>query len=105
MIRSRVVWMSGPVERSITVSAPQRVAQVSLSTSSATDEVTDELPMLALTFTKKRRPMTIGSTLGMVDIGGQDGPPGADLVAHDLRFDALPTATKRISAVISPRRA
>ena len=63
-IHSRVVWMSAPVDRSITVSAPQRVAQVSLSTSSATDDVTAELPMLALIFTLKFRPMIIGSDSG-----------------------------------------
>src|ERR671918_507521 len=51
MIHSRVVWMSGPVERSMTVSAPHRVDHVSLSTSSAIDDVTAELPMLALTVT------------------------------------------------------
>src|SRR6266508_964611 len=61
MIHSRVVWMSRPVDRSITVSAPHRAAQVSLSTSSAIDDVTAELPMLAFTFTKKRDPMIIGS--------------------------------------------
>jgi len=35
------------------VSAPQRVAQVSLSTSSAIEDVTAELPMLAFTFTRQ----------------------------------------------------
>ena len=39
MIHSRVVWMSRPVDRSMTVSAPQRMAQRSFSTSSAADEV------------------------------------------------------------------
>ena len=54
-IHSRVEWMSGPVERSMTVSAPQRVAQVSFSTSSSIDDETAEFPMLALTFTRNRR--------------------------------------------------
>ena len=40
---SRVVWMSGPVERSIIVSAPHRVAQASFSTSSSMDALTAEL--------------------------------------------------------------
>ena len=53
-----------PVERSITVSAPQRIAQTSLSTSSATPEVTIELPMLALIFTSELRPIAIGSVSG-----------------------------------------
>ena len=64
MIHSRVVWMSGPVERSMTVSAPHRVAHDSFSTSSATDDVTAELPILALTLTKNRFPMTMGSDSG-----------------------------------------
>ncbi|CAM5633820.1 hypothetical protein SGLAM104S_04168 [Streptomyces glaucescens] len=53
---SRVVWMLRPVDRSMTVSAPQRVAQVIFSTSSSIEEVTAELPMLALTFTRNRLP-------------------------------------------------
>ena len=40
MIHSRVAWMSAPVDRSITVSAPHCVDHVSLSTSSAIDDVT-----------------------------------------------------------------
>ena len=64
MIHSRVSWMFLPVERSITVSAPQRIAQVILSTSSAMPEVTAELPMLALILVRKLRPMIIGSLSG-----------------------------------------
>src|SRR3990170_4677854 len=63
-IHSRVSWMCLPVERSITVSAPQRIAQVILSTSSPIEEVTAELPMLQLIFTRKLRPITIGSDSG-----------------------------------------
>jgi hypothetical protein len=63
-IHSRVSWMSRPVERSMTVSAPQSVAHRSLSTSSVIDEPTAELPMLALIFTRKWRPMIIGSSSG-----------------------------------------
>ena len=63
-IHSRVSWMSRPVERSITVSAPHNVAHRSFSTSSSIDEVTAELPMFALIFTRKLRPMIIGSSSG-----------------------------------------
>ncbi len=62
MIHSRVSWMFFPVDRSITVSAPQRVAQRNFSTSSSTDDDTAELPMFALIFTRKFRPMIIGSS-------------------------------------------
>src|SRR5437016_13498566 len=64
MIHSRIVWILRPVDRSMTVSAPQRVAHTIFSTSSATEEETIELPILALTFTRKFRPMIIGSVCG-----------------------------------------
>ena len=85
MIQSRMLWMLRPVERSITVSAPQRIDQTIFSTSSATEEVTAELPILALTFTRKLRPMIIGSSFGMVDVGRNDGAAAGDLVAHEFR--------------------
>ena len=64
MIHSRVSWMFLPVDRSITVSAPHSVDQRSFSTSSSIDDETTELPMLALIFTRKLRPMIIGSSSG-----------------------------------------
>ena len=64
MIQSRMLWMLRPVDRSMTLSAPQRVAQTSLSTSSSTLDRTALFPMLALIFTRKLRPMIIGSTSG-----------------------------------------
>src|SRR4051794_28213591 len=77
MIHSRVEWMSGPVERSMTVSAPHLVDHDSLSTSSAIDEVTAELPMLALTLTRKLRPMVIGSLSGWLMLAGMMARPTA----------------------------
>src|SRR6201990_412644 len=70
MIHSRVSWMLRPVERSITVSAPQRIAQTILSTSLATSLATAELPILALILTRKLRPIAIGSLSGWVTVGG-----------------------------------
>src|ERR1043165_3074746 len=55
-----------PVLRSITVSAPHLVAQRIFSTSSSMDDATALLPMLALIFTRKLRPMIIGSVSGSV---------------------------------------
>ena len=63
-IHSRVWWISRPVDRSMMVSAPQRVAHTILSTSSAIEDVTAELPMLAFTFTPNALPMIIGSASG-----------------------------------------
>src|SRR5205807_8218664 len=76
-IHSRVVWMSAAVDRCITVSAPHRVADVSFASSSATDDVTDEFPMLALTLTRKLRPMAIGSDWGWLTLAGMIALPRA----------------------------
>jgi hypothetical protein len=77
MIHSRVSWMCLPVDRSITVSAPQRIAQVIFSTSSPMPEETAELPMLAFTFTRKLRPMIIGSDSGWLMLAGMMARPRA----------------------------
>ena len=77
MIHSRVSWMCLPVERSITVSPPQRIAQVIFSTSSPMPEDTAELPMLALIFTRKLRPMIIGSLSGWLMFAGMMARPRA----------------------------
>ena len=77
MIASRVSWMRSPVERSITVSAPQRAAQRSLSTSSGIEETTAELPMLALIFTWKALPRTIGSSSTCLRLAGMIARPAA----------------------------
>ncbi len=53
-----------PVDKSITVSAPQRIAHRNFSTSSSIEEATALFPMLALIFTRKFRPMIIGSSSG-----------------------------------------
>ena len=76
-IHSRVSWMLAPVDRSMTVSAPQRVAQIIFSTSSSMEEVTAELPMLALIFTRKFRPMIIGSVSGWLTLQGMMARPRA----------------------------
>ncbi len=76
-IHSRVSWMFLPVERSITVSPPQRMAQVIFSTSYWMLEPSAELPMLALIFTRKLRPMIIGSVSGWLMLAGMMARPRA----------------------------
>src|SRR5437764_658870 len=77
-IHSRVAWMFLPVERSMTVSAPHLVAQRIFSTSSSMLDATALLPMLALIFTRKLRPMIIGSDSGWLMLSGMmAGPPTA----------------------------
>src|SRR5579862_7763483 len=77
MIHSRVLWMLRPVDKSITVSAPQRADHTIFSTSSATDDVTAELPILALILTLKLRPMIIGSDSGWLMLLGIIARPRA----------------------------
>ncbi|MNQ64381.1 hypothetical protein D3C85_788000 [compost metagenome] len=66
-----------PVDRSITVSEPQRMPQVSLATSSSIEEPSAELPMLPLIFTRKLRPMIIGSSSTWLMLAGMMARPRA----------------------------
>src|SRR5574343_1914473 len=66
-----------PVDRSITVSPPQRIDQVILSTSSLIDEPSAELPMLALILVRKLRPIIIGSLSGWLMLFGMMARPRA----------------------------
>src|SRR3978361_357726 len=76
-IHSRVVWMLRPVERSITGSAPQQIPRTSLPTPSSTDEVPDELPIVALILVRKLRPMIIGSSSPWLMLQGMIARPPA----------------------------
>src|SRR5216684_2737703 len=112
-IHSRVVWMLRPVERSITVSAPQRIAHTILSTSSSTEEVTAELPILALILVRKLRPMIIGSSSpwlmlqGMIarplamGVEGFRGMGGAD-IAVVFRLDLAALIFLDAAALLHP---
>lgn len=91
------------MDRSITVSAPQRVAQVIFSTSSSMEEVTAELPMLAFTFTRKFLPMIIGSISRWLMFTGSTARPAAISSRTNSGVTFSRTATYSISAVISPR--
>src|SRR4029453_19477847 len=77
MIHSRVAWMFFPVLRSITVSAPHFVAQRIFSTSSSMLDATALFPMFALIFTRKFRPMIIGSDSGWLMFAGMIARPAA----------------------------
>jgi hypothetical protein len=105
MIHSRVSWMFLPMLRSITVSAPQSVAQRSFSTSSSMDERTALFPMLALIFTLKPRPMIIGSSSGWLMLAGMMARPRATSLRTNSGSIPSRSATNSISGVISPRRA
>src|SRR5216684_1626682 len=66
-----------PVERSITVSEPHLIDQRIFSTSSSIEDSTAELPMFALIFTRKLRPMIIGSDSGWLMFVGIMARPAA----------------------------
>ena len=87
------------------MSAPHCVAHVSLSTSSAAEEVTADVPMLALILVRKRVPMTIGSVSGWFTLAGMMARPRA--TSSRTTSGSIPsrTATNAISGVTSPRRA
>ena len=87
------------------MSAPQRVAHVIFSTSSAIEEVTAELPMLAFTFTRKARPIAIGSDSGWLTFDGMIARPAATSSRTSSASTPSRTATKPISGVIVPWRA
>lgn len=72
------------------VSAPHRVAHTIFSTSSAIDDVTAELPMLALTFTAKALPMIIGSHSGCLWFAGITARP----IATSLRTSSTSTPSR-----------
>jgi len=65
------------------VSAPQRVAHTILSTSSAIELVTAELPNVGIDFTANALPMIIGSLSGWLWLAGITARPG-HLIAHQL---------------------
>ena len=108
MMASRVASRSPPVERSITVSAPQRSAQSSFSTSSAVPLETGEAPMLALILVRLARPMAIGSRApaACTRLAGITMRPAAtsSRTCSAVRWGSR-SATRRISGVIAPSRA
>src|SRR6516225_8598470 len=97
MIHSRVVWMLRPVERSITVSAPQRIAHTIFSTSSSTEEVTAELPILALILVRKFLPMIIGSSSAWLILEGMMARPRATSLRTNSGVTKAGTAARKLS--------
>jgi hypothetical protein len=71
------------------------IAHTIFSTSSAIDEVTAELPILALIFTRKLRPMIIGSSFRVIDVGRNDRAPSRDLLADEFRRDEIRNVARR----------
>src|SRR5438132_13401659 len=69
--------MLRPVERSITVSAPHVMLQRIFSTSSSMELEIALLPMFDLIFTRKFRPMIIGSDSGWLMFDGMLERPRA----------------------------
>ena len=83
-IHSRVSWMFRPVERSMTVSAPHRVAQVIFSTSSSIEERDGRVADVGVDLDEELAADGHRLGLRMVDVGRNDRPAARDLVAHEL---------------------
>ncbi len=106
MIASRHASRSPPVDRSMTVSAPQRSAQRSFSTSSSVPLLTGEAPMLAFTLVFEARPMAMGSRsyfrctrfAGMINRPAATSSRTCSGVRCDSRSDTL-----CISGVTNPK--
>src|SRR5690606_26963807 len=77
IIHSRVSWIFFPVDKSIMVSAPQRQAHTAFSTSSSMLDETALFPILAFIFTRKLRPIIIGSLSGWLILLGIIALPAA----------------------------
>ena len=95
----------------MTVSAPQRIAHTIFSTSSSTEQVTAELPILALILVRKFRPMIIGSDSGWLILAGMMARPRATSLrtnsgvtkAGKRRAEALPVGKPRFGLLAGLR--
>src|SRR3954447_13075507 len=85
MIEPRMLWMLRPVERSITVSAPQWVAHTIFSTSVVIDEVTAEFADIGVDLCEEIPADDHRLGLRMIDVGRDDRPPARHFVAHEFR--------------------
>ena len=89
MIHSRVSWMLRPVDRSITVSAPQRIDQTSLSTS-ARDVARDRgVADVGVDLDQEIAADRHRLAFGVVDVVGDDRAAAGDLVADELGRDEV----------------
>ena len=113
IIHSRVSWILSPVERSISVSPPHLHDHTALSTSSSMLDVVAELPILVFIFTRKLRPIIIGSLSGWFMFAGSTALPlaislrtysGVMCVSmpSSLQFIFSRMATYSISGVMMP---
>ena len=89
--------MLRPVERSITVSAPQRIAQTSFSTSSAAPDVHRGVADIGVDLDQEVAADDHRLELGVVDVGRDDGAAAGDLGAHELRASRMPGSRRRSS--------
>ena len=78
-----------PVERSMTVSAPQRVDQVIFSTSSSIEERDGGVADVRVDLDEELPADRHRLGLGVVDVGRDDRAAARDLVAHELRRACL----------------
>ena len=87
MIHSRVSWMFLPVDRSITVSPPQRIAQVIFSTSSPIERRQRRVTDVGVDLHQEVAPDDHRLGLRVIDVGRDDRAAARDFVAHEFRGD------------------
>jgi len=69
------------------------------------EEATADVPMLAFTFTRNRRPMTMGSASGWLTLAGMMARPAATSWRTSSASTPSRMAANSISGVTVPRRA
>ena len=102
---ARMPSMSPPVDKSMTVSAPNLMQTSSLRSSPSTWLVTALLPMFAFTLQARAMPMPIGSRFVWFTFAGMTRRPRATSLRTTSAATRSRWATCAISSVTSPLRA
>ena len=89
MIQPRMLWMLRPVERSMTVSPPQRMAQTSFFDFFGGAGGDGGVADVGVDLDEEVAADDDGFELGMVDVGGDDGPAAGDFAADELGGDEV----------------
>ena len=110
---AREVDVACPVERSMTVSAPQRIAHTIFSTSSSTELGHGGVADIGVDLGEEVPADDHRLGFGVIDVGGDDGAAARDLAAHELRrheggqrrAEALAVGKPRLGLLGLPARA
>ena len=105
-IASRIIGISPPVERSITVSAPKCTAVCSLRNSSSTFDTSRRVADIRIDLAQRRHANRHRLQLAVIDVGRNDHRSARHFAAHQLGVrSSRARPQSAISSVISPVRA